>query len=315
MATPRRIILDVDPGHDDAIAILLAAGSPAIELAAITTVAGNQTLAKTTLNARRVCTVAGIRDVPVAAGMDRPLVREPVVAADIHGESGLDGPDFPEPTVPVSAEHAVDLIVRTLLDSDGDVTLVPTGPLTNIAMAMLREPKILPRIREIVLMGGAVTVGNVTPAAEFNIYADPEAARVVFRSGVPITMVPLELTHQATATPDVLERFRRLGTPLGRIVVDLLEFFGSTYRNVYGFEAPPVHDPCCVAWLIDPGVFTTRPMFVDVETRGELTYGRTVCDVYGVTGKPPNCRVAERLNRERFWELVVDAVARLGAKG
>ncbi|MDK2856448.1 MAG: ribosylpyrimidine nucleosidase [Bacillota bacterium] len=305
----RKIILDIDPGHDDAVALLIAAASPELELVGITTVAGNQTLEKTTLNARRVATVAGIK-VPIYAGLARPLVRDQVIAPNIHGESGLDGPDLPAPEVPVEKEHAVDFIIRTLDESDGDITLVPTGPLTNIAAVFIRRPDLARRVKEIVLMGGAYGLGNVTPAAEFNIYADPEAAHVVFTAGAPITMVGLDLTHQATATPDVLERLRGLRTRVGDLVAELLTFFGSTYHKVYGMEAPPVHDPCTVAKLIDPDVFTTRPAYVAVDTKSDLNYGRTVCDFYGLTGHAPNAQVAMKLDRDRFWDIVLTALAR-----
>jgi inosine-uridine nucleoside N-ribohydrolase len=309
-AVPKKIILDCDPGHDDAIAILLAARCPAVRLVAITTVAGNQTLEKTTLNARRVLTVAGITDVPVAAGCDRPLVRPQIVAEDIHGESGLDGPKFPEPTVPLDPRHAVDLIIELLLDSAGDITLVPVGPLTNIAMAMRREPDIIRKIKHISLMGGAVGLGNHTPAAEFNILADPEAARIVFESGVPITMCGLDLTHQALATEPVLERIRALGTPVAEMAVELLRFFAATYKERQGFDAPPVHDPCAVAWVAEPDIVETVPAHVDVETRGEFCCGRTVVDLYGVLGKPANALVGVKLDFDRFWDLVIDALAR-----
>src|SRR5438270_4547341 len=221
---PRKIILDCDPGHDDAMAILLAHANPEIELLAITTVAGNQTLDKTSLNTRRVCTVAGIRHVPVAAGCDRPITQELKTAAYIHGESGLDGPAFGEPTVPLDGRHAIDLIIELLMDSSGDITLVPTGPLTNIAMALRKEPRIVQKVQEVVLMGGAYTRGNTTPAAEFNIAVDPEAAAIVFSAGWQLTMVGLDLTHQALATPAVLQRIGGLGTPIAGIAVQLLEF-------------------------------------------------------------------------------------------
>src|SRR5579875_3313971 len=244
----KRIILDCDPGHDDAIAILLAGGCPEIELTAITTVAGNQTLGKTTLNARRVCTVAGLSGVPILAGCDRPLLRPRITAAAIHGESGLDGPVFGEPTVPVADEHAVDYLVRTLMAEGEDITLVPTGPLTNVAAALVREPRIAQRTREVVLMGGAYTRGNRTPAAEFNILADPEAAALVFSAGWPLTMIGLDLTHQAIADAAVTERIEALDSGVSRMVTDLLDFFGASYRASEGIHAgPPVHDPCAVA--------------------------------------------------------------------
>src|SRR5207237_5271730 len=226
---PRKIILDCDPGHDDAMAILLAHGNPEIELLAITTVAGNQTLDKTSLNARRVATVAGIRDVPVRAASDGPMIRELKTAAHIHGESGLDGPSFGEPTVPLDERHAVDLIIELLMQSNGDITLVPTGPLTNIAMALRKEPRIVRKARKIILMGGAYTRGNTTPAAEFNIAADPEAAAIVFTAGWPLTMVGVDLTHQALATPAVLERIASVGPRVPLLAVQVVALFRVTY--------------------------------------------------------------------------------------
>ena len=309
---PRKIILDCDPGHDDAMAILLAHGSPAIELLAITTVAGNQTLDKTSLNARRVCTVAGIRGVPVAAGCDRPLTRELKTAGSIHGESGLDGPAFGEPTVPLDPRHAVDLIIELVMQSSGDLTLVPTGPLTNIAMAVRKEPRIVQRVKEVILMGGAYTRGNTTPAAEFNIHVDPEAAAIVFTAGWPLTMVGLDLTHQALATPAVIERIAALGTPLAKIAVQLMEFFRETYRKNAGFDSPPVHDPCAVARVIDPSVMTCVDAFVAIETQGQFTSGMTVTDFSGRRGQK-NAQVATNLDVVRFWDLMVDAIARIGS--
>lgn len=235
---PVPIIIDCDPGHDDALAIMLAAADPAVDLLAITTVAGNQTLEKTTLNARRVCTIAGITDVPIAAGCARPLLQPLAVAEDVHGASGLDGPRFPEPTVDVVPEHAVDLIHRILLEHPEPVTLVPTAPLTNIALLLMRHPDSAARIREIVLMGGSTERGNRTPAAEFNIMTDPEAADIVFRSRVPLTMCGLNVTHQALATPEIRARFDGLGTELGRVCSELLAFFASTYSRLWGMPHP-----------------------------------------------------------------------------
>lgn len=305
----QRILLDCDPGHDDAVAILLAARSPALQLEAITTVAGNQTLEKTTRNALKVCSAAGIRNVPIAAGMDRPLVRDLRVAADIHGASGLDGPALPEPDVSLAPIHGVDLLIEKLLASAGDLMIVATGPLTNVAAAMRRAPEIIPKIQRIVLMGGAIGLGNTTPAAEFNIYVDPEAAHVVFSCGRPITMIGLDVTHQAQATPEVRARIRALGSPVARLVDELLGFFGETYLRVYGFPAPPVHDPCAVAWVIDPTLIESGPMRVDVELRGEWTTGRTVCDRYGQTGRPPNAEVGLALDAPRFWDVLIEALA------
>jgi len=302
------ILLDCDPGHDDALAILLAAAAPSLELVAITTVAGNQSLDKTALNARRICTVARIRDVPVAAGCDGPLVRQRIASPQIHGESGLDGPAFGEPTVPLDPRHAVDVILDASRSHDG-LVLVATGPLTNVATALERDPGLAGRLRRVVLMGGAIGLGNVTPAAEFNIGADAEAARAVFESGVPITMVPLETTHRALATPAVIERIAALDFPLARLCVDLLEFFGETYLRVFGFAAPAVHDPCAVAWQIDPEIVPTRSMRVDVETNAEFSYGRTICDWYGVTGRAANAEVGVDLEVDRFWDLMIGALA------
>ena len=302
------VVLDCDPGHDDALAILLAASAPALELVAITTVAGNQSLDKTTLNARRVCSVAGIEGVPVAAGCDRPLVRERIAAPEIHGESGLDGPAFEAPTVPLDPRHGVDVIIEASQTHPG-VVLIATGPLTNVATALSRDPDLGKRLERIVLMGGAIGLGNVTPAAEFNIGADAEAARAVFESGIPITMVPLETTHRALATDDVITRIAALDFPLARICVELLGFFADTSRRVFGFEAPAVHDPCAVAWLLDPTIVPTKPMRVDIETRAEFSYGRTVCDVYGITGREPNAEVGVGLDEGRFWDLMIGAIA------
>ena len=306
------IILDCDPGHDDAMAILLARGCPDIDLLAITTVAGNQTLEKTTLNARRVCTAARIDDVPIYAGCDRPLLRPQIIAAEVHGESGLDGPAFGEPTVPVADEHAVDFLERTLMASDGEITLVPVGPLTNIAMALRREPRIAARARGVVLMGGAYTRGNRTPAAEFNILADPEAAAIVFEAGWPLTMVGLELTHQARATQQVIDEIARIGTPLSGTVVEMMRFFGGAYRATRGLPAPPVHDPCAVARVARPELVTVTDAFVAVETRGQWTAGMTVTDFRLQLGREANAEVATHLDADGFWALMLDALRALG---
>jgi inosine-uridine nucleoside N-ribohydrolase len=303
-----KIILDCDPGHDDAIAILLAAHHPAIDLLAITTVAGNQSVEKTTHNALKVCSLANIRNVPIARGMDRPLVRPAKHAPDIHGESGLDGPGIPEPDIEPVAQHAVNLLIELLLQSDGDITLVPTGPLTNIATAIRREPAIVPRIKAISLMGGAIGLGNTTPSAEFNIWCDPEAAAIVFSCGPPITMSPLEVTHQALATDEILFRLREAHRPVATFAADLLVFFADTYRKVFGFPAPPVHDPCAVAAVIDPTILHAHMMHVEIETSGEWTAGRTVCDVYGSLGKEPQVRVGYALDVPRFWEMVIATI-------
>jgi inosine-uridine nucleoside N-ribohydrolase len=303
-----KIILDCDPGHDDAIAILLAAHHPAIELLAITTVAGNQTVTKTANNALKVCSLANIRTVPIAKGMDRPLFRSAHYAAHIHGESGLDGPNIPAPQLQLVSQHAVDLLIDLLLRSDGDITLVATGPLTNIAMAMLREPAIIPKIQAISLMGGAIGLGNITPAAEFNIWTDPEAASIVFQCGRPVTMVPLEVTHRALATEQIIARLRATNRTVANFAADLLIFFADRYRTVFGFTAPPVHDPCAVARVIEPDIVATSLMHVDIEVKGELTGGRTVCDIYHILGQPANIQVGHDLNVAHFWDMVIDTL-------
>jgi inosine/uridine nucleosidase len=310
MAIP--VLLDCDPGHDDAMAILLAAASPAIDLLGITTVAGNQTLPKTTLNARRVCSVARITSVPIAAGRAQPLHGRLRAAADIHGETGLDGPAFGEPTAGVEPAGAVEFMRRVIVTADRPVTLVATGLLTNVAALLLAHPEAARRLDEIVVMGGSTERGNVTPYAEFNIFTDPEAAGIVLGSGLPVTMCGLNVTHQALATRDVLDRIAALGTPLAGICVELLTFFAGSYRRVFGFDAPPLHDPVAVARVIDPTMVTTVEANVAVELTGTHTRGATVVDLHGVTGRQPNARVAVGLDAERFWELVVAAVAALG---
>ncbi len=306
----RRAILDCDPGHDDALAILLAAASPALELEAITTVAGNQTLDKVTLNARRVCTVAGITGVPLAAGCDRPLRRGRIVAGEIHGASGLDGVDWDEPTVDLDPRDAVDLIVdHALREGASRLTVIAVGPLTNVATALERAPQIAERLERIVIMGGAIGLGNWTPSAEFNIVADPEAAEVVFASGCPITLVPLEVTHRALATETVIARIAALDTPVAAMSVALMRFFAETYERVFGFPAPAVHDPCAVAAVIDASVVPTRHLNVAIDTESKLSAGRTVIDVYRTTGRAANADVGMDLSVERFWELLLAAIA------
>ncbi len=303
-----KIILDCDPGHDDAIALLLAAHHPDIELLAVTTVAGNQSVEKTAYNALKICSLAHIHTIPVAKGMDRPLLRPGRYAAHIHGESGLDGPNIPEPDIELAPQHGVELLIELLLKSEGDITLVHTGPLTNLAVAIRREPAIVPKIKAISLMGGAIGVGNTTPAAEFNIWFDPEAAAIVFGCGRPLTMVPLEVTHQALATPEVLHRLRVSGRRVACFAADLLVFFADTYLHVFGFTSPPVHDPCAVAAVIDPRILHAQRMHVEIETRGEWTTGRTVCDIYRKSdkeSKESDIRVGYALDVPRFWDIVI----------
>jgi purine nucleosidase len=311
---PTPVVIDCDPGHDDALAILLAASHPALDLRAITTVAGNQTLDKTTLNARRLCTVAGITEVPIAAGCDRPLAGPLRTAGDVHGETGMDGPRFGRPTVDAVDIHAVELIHRVLGDAEHPVTLIATGPLTNVASLLRRFPADRHRIERMVLMGGSTERGNTTPYAEFNIIVDPEAADEVLRSGLPTTWLGLNVTHQATATSEVIARITALGTPLAEICVELLTFFGDTYRQVFGFPAPPVHDPVAVAQVIDPSLIATRHVPMRIELLGEHTRGATVVDLAGRSGWEPNATVGTALDAGRFWELMVGAIDDLGRR-
>lgn len=310
---PRKVILDCDPGHDDAIALLLAHGNPEVDLLAVTTVHGNQTIEKTTRNALAVAEIAGITGVPFARGAHRPLVREVEVAESIHGDSGMDGPVLPEPGLELDERHAVDLIIDTIMSHEpGTVTLIPTGALTNIALAVRKEPRIAERVAEVVLMGGGYHGGNWSAAAEFNIVIDPEAAHIVFNESWKLTMVGLDLTHQALATPDVVQAIAELGTKPAQFVLELLEFFSKTYREAQGFEHPPVHDPCAVALVIDPSVMSVVRVPLDVELTGSLTLGMTVADFRGPA--PDNCttHAATDLDREKFWALIVDALRRIG---
>lgn len=305
----KKIILDCDPGHDDAIAIILASSKVSdLKIEAITTVAGNIEVEKNTLNTLKICDIIGLEHVPVAQGADRPLVREREIAAEIHGETGLDGPLLPEnPTKQTIDKHGVDVIIEKLLNSDEAITLVPTGPLTNIALAMIKEPKITSKIREIVLMGGG-TFGNWTPAAEFNIWVDAEAAKVVFNSGVPITMFGLDVTHQAIATDEIRNELSQINNSVAQFVNDLLKFFAKTYKEVFGFDGPPIHDACTIAYLINPSIFELRHVHVGVETKGEQTYGMTVVDTLGVTGNEPNVHFAYKLDSNKFWNLMKRAL-------
>jgi purine nucleosidase/pyrimidine-specific ribonucleoside hydrolase len=308
------LVLDCDPGHDDMVAILLAAASPAIDLRAITTVAGNGTLEQTTRNALLTCTHAGIRDVPVAAGCPAPLLGALRTAGDVHGDSALDGAHLGEPAVIAADAHAIELLAEVLRAATAPVTVVATGPLTNVALLLRRHPELATAIEEVVVMGGSMGAGNVRPLAEFNIFVDPEAAHVVFSSGLSVTMCGLDVTHQALATPAVLEDLTALGTPLARLVVDLLGFFAEQYRRIWGFPAAPVHDPVAVARVIDPRVVGCVPAHVAIELAGTHTRGATVVDRYRVTGQEPNAQVAVELDHAGFWALVTDAVRTLGAR-
>ncbi|MGI9049122.1 MAG: nucleoside hydrolase [Rubrobacteraceae bacterium] len=308
--SPTPIIMDVDPGHDDAVALMLACGSTELDLLAVTTVAGNVALDKTTRNALRILSLIGRTDVPVAAGASSPLERTLRTAEDIHGESGLDGPEIPEATFEHDERGAVQLMTDTLRSAPEPVTLIPTGPLTNVALLLREHPDLKDKIAHVSLMGGSIGLGNTTPAAEFNIYVDPEAAREVFESGLKITMSGLDVTHQAGAGPEERERLRASGR-LGEVVAGFLEFFAATYEDTFGFDAPPLHDPVAVAAVLRPTLLATRLMRVDVECEGTLTRGETVCDFHAVTGKPPNAEVGMELDREGFFGLLCGALGGL----
>ncbi len=308
----RKILLDCDPGHDDAVAMMLAWGNPSIELLGVTTVGGNQTLDKVTRNALSVATVVGMHDVPIAAGCRLPLVRPVEIAPDVHGDSGLDGVELPEPAVELDPRHGVDLIIETIMGNEpGTVTLVPTGPLTNIAMAARKEPRIVERVQEVVLMGGGYHVGNWSPVAEFNIKVDPEAAYIVFNEKWPIVMVGLDLTHQALATDEVAERIAAVPGSVSQFTLGLFTFFRKAYQDAQGFEFPPVHDPCTLAYLIDPTIVETVKVPVDVELNGSLTTGMTVADFRAPAPEDCHTKVATRLDAPGFWVLVVDAIDRI----
>jgi inosine-uridine nucleoside N-ribohydrolase len=302
--TPIPIVLDCDPGHDDAIALLLALASPEVELRGVTTVAGNQTVEKTTANALRVLELAGRDEVEVAAGAGRPLVREPFVAAYVHGETGLDGSDLPPARGEPVAQHAVDFLAERV----GGVTLVATGPLTNVALFLARHQEVRPE--RIILMGGAIAEGNVTPAAEFNVWADPEAAKRVFASGLDLTMVGLDVTHKALVGTKHKERLRAAGR-VGRTAAELLDFYDRFHREVYGFDGSPIHDAVALAYAFRPELLETRELNVEVDCESELCRGRTVVDVWRRSGRRPNAKVAIGIDAAAFVELLVERVGSL----
>ncbi|WP_341366330.1 nucleoside hydrolase [Yoonia sp. BS5-3] len=311
---PRKIIIDTDPGQDDAVAILLALASPEeIDLMGITAVAGNVPLPLGHKNARIVCELAGWTDIKVFAGCDKPLQRDLVTAEHVHGKTGLDGADLPDPRMDLQQQHGVDFIIETLRNEpSGTVTLCPIGPLTNIATAMQRAPDIIPRIQEIVLMGGAYfEVGNITPTAEFNIYVDPEAAEIVFGAGVPLTVMPLDVTHQALTTPPRIAAFRALGTKVGDTVAGWTDFFERFDMEKYGSEGAPLHDPCTIAYLIAPTLFQGRHINVEIETTSPLTVGMTVADWWRVTDRPANAMFMRDIDAEGFYGLLAERLARL----
>lgn len=310
----RKIIIDTDPGQDDAVAILLALGSPKdIEVLGITAVAGNVPLELTQKNARMICELAGRPDIPVFAGSKNPLAKRLVTAEHVHGKTGLDGPTLPDPTMPLQEKHAVDFIIETLrAQPAGSVTLCPLGPLTNIASAFNQAPDIIEKVQEIVLMGGAYfEVGNITPAAEFNIYVDPEAAEIVFKAGAPITVMPLDVTHKALVTKARNDAFRDLGTPVGIAVAEMTDFFERYDKEKYGSEGAPLHDPTVIAYLIKPKLFTGRFINVEIETKSVLTRGMTVADWWRVTDREPNAMFMGDIDADGFFTLLTDRLARL----
>jgi inosine-uridine nucleoside N-ribohydrolase len=307
----KKIIIDCDPGHDDMMAIILAYASDAVELLGITTVAGNQTGEKTFLNALKVLTLLKAENLPVARGFDRPLTRELTVAPEIHGVSGLDGANLPEPVISGIGEHAVDFIIRTLMQAAEPIILIPTGPLTNIGVALLKEPRIKINIERIVLMGGAVYDSNITPAAEFNIYVDPEAATIVFESGLPITMVGLDVTNKAMLTFKDISEIEKFAGPVSSVVAPLLRFFAQANSDIFNFQGAPLHDALAVAEVIRPGIVKTTHLHVAVETAGRFTRGRTVADVHGITNLEPNVDVALEVDVPLFKEMMIGAIREL----
>ena len=312
--TKRKIIIDTDPGQDDAVAILVALGSPdELDVLGITAVAGNVPLELTQKNARIVCELANRPDMLVFAGCDRPLGRQLVTAEHVHGKTGLDGPSLPDPKMPIQDDHAVDFIIKSLREAASNtITLCPLGPLTNIATAFQKAPDIIPMVQEIVLMGGAYfEVGNITPTAEFNIYVDPEAADIVFKSGAPIVVLPLDVTHKALVTNDRNDAFRNLNTPAGSAVADMTDFFERFDKEKYGSAGAPLHDPCVTAYLLRPQLFSGRHINVMIETQSELTRGMTVADWWRVSERPPNATFIGDLDADGFFELITERIGRL----
>ena len=312
---PRKIIIDTDPGQDDALAILLALGSPELEVLGITCVAGNVPLPLTIRNARLVCELAGRRDMKIFAGCERPMVRDLVTAEAVHGETGLDGPDWDEPTMPVEEAHAVDWLVETLMAADdGEITLCPVGPITNVAMAMIREPRILPKIAEIVTMGGGYFVGgNTTPVAEFNVYVDPHAAAVMYRSGVPIVTMPLDVTHKALMSPEWIASVKAIGGDVGTKTAAMVSFYERYDLDRYGTRGGPLHDPATIAYLLKPELYGGKDVFVEVETQSELTMGMTVVDYWHRWQRPSNCRWISEVDSDGFFELIRERLTNLPA--
>ncbi len=306
----RKIILDCDPGHDDAVAIMLAGLHEDIELLGITTVSGNSYLENTTRNALIISEMSGI-DVEVYPGASKPILREQIVAHDIHGYSGLEGADLPDPKKAASNIHAVDFMADAVRKNFGEITIVATGPLTNVALFALKYPDLVKGIKEFVFMGGGIAFGNVTPVAEFNIYVDPEAADIALKMDVPKVMAPLDMTHQAAITREEVQKLKDSGSKVLNVVADLMNFFMKTYKNVFGIEGAPLHDPTTIAYLIDPGIFEWEDLNVSVELKGEFTYGQTVADIWKTTRKEPNVRVLEKIDRDKFFALLLDTLLKL----
>lgn len=313
MSPKQKLIIDTDPGQDDAVAILLALASPEIDLLGITTVAGNVPLVLTQENARKICDLAGRTDMPVFAGANAPLARPLVTAEHVHGRTGLDGPVLPPPVTPLQDRHAVDFLIETIRTEDANsVTIAPVGPLTNIAMALRQAPDIAARIQQIVLMGGGYFEGgNITPAAEFNIYVDPEAAAEVFGAGIPIVMMPLDVTHKVLTTSARTRKIRDIGSRTAVVVADMLEFFERFDEEKYGSDGGPLHDPCTIAWMLRPGMFSGRQCNVEIETKSDLTMGMTVIDWWQVSDRPHNAFVVGDVDADAFFDLVTERLAHL----
>ncbi|MDR1801508.1 MAG: nucleoside hydrolase [Lachnospiraceae bacterium] len=304
MVKKQKIIIDCDPGHDDAINIMLAGSSDKLDVLGITVVAGNQTIEKTVKNALRVCQYLDL-SYPVYAGCPQPMIRaRQMIADDIHGETGLDGPVFPELTRNAEDIHAVLFLIDTIMKSEGDIIITPTGPLTNIAMAMRLEPKIVPKIKRIVLMGGSYQMGNVTPAAEFNIIADADAAHVVFSSGVPLTMCGLDVTRKVLCFPEIVDRMRKIGNKAASLFADLMTYFNKSQKEVFGWDGGPLHDPVTVASILEPELLKIKPMYTEIDIRGLGSYGRTNCDYFGYSKRTPNVDVAIDIDVEKFWDTI-----------
>jgi len=309
----RSIIIDCDPGQDDAIGLLLAMSSPdELDILGVTTVAGNVPLALTERNARQMCDIAGRTDIPVFAGCAKPMLRELVTAEHVHGGTGIDGIDIVEPQHPLEQQHAVDFIVETLgAAEENSITLVPMGPLTNIGQAITQEPAILGKVRQIVLMGGAMReAGNITPSAEFNIMVDPEAADAVFRCGRPITVMGLDVTHQVLTTPERRDRIRAVENDAAQATVGMLDFYNRHDSEKYDISGAPLHDPCTVAYLLNPDLFEGKLCNVTVETESELTLGHTAVDFWQVTDRPKNVLWIHRANAEGFYDLLIERLSR-----